>query len=62
MKMKMLKHCDWNYKESAVNYLNVSNIEISRSGMPTDLHILKDKYPYSEDIWGNGEVRLLITK
>ena len=28
MKMKMLKHCDWNYKESAVNFVNVSNIEI----------------------------------
>ena len=38
------------------------NIEVSKSGMPTDLHILKDKYSYSEDIWGNGEVRLLITK
>ena len=28
MKMKMLKHCDWNYKDSAVNFTNVSNIEI----------------------------------
>ena len=27
-KMKMLKHCDWNYKDSAVNFTNVSNIEI----------------------------------
>ena len=28
MKMKMLKHCDWNYKDSASNFTNVSNIEI----------------------------------
>ena len=28
MKMKMLKHCDWNYKDMATNYTNVSNIEI----------------------------------
>ena len=28
MRMKMLKHCDWNYKDSAANFTNVSNIEI----------------------------------
>ena len=28
MKMKMLKHCHWNFKDSAVNFTNVSNIEI----------------------------------
>ena len=28
LKMKMLKHCDWNYKDMATNYTNVSNIEI----------------------------------
>ena len=28
MKMKMLKFCDWNYKDMATNYTNVSNIEI----------------------------------
>ena len=28
MKMKMLKHCDWNYKDRAANFTNVSNIEI----------------------------------
>ena len=28
MKMKLLKHCDWNYKDIATNYTNVSNIEI----------------------------------
>ena len=28
MKMKMLKHCDWNYKDSAVNFTNVSNITL----------------------------------
>ena len=27
MKMKMLKHCDWNYKDSAANFTNVTNIE-----------------------------------
>ena len=27
-KMKMLKHCDWNYKDSAVNFTNVSNITL----------------------------------
>ena len=26
-KMKMLKHCDWNYKDSAANFTNVTNIE-----------------------------------
>ena len=28
MKMKMLKHCDWNYKDMATNHTNVTNIEI----------------------------------
>ena len=28
MKMKLLKHCDWNYKDMAVNHTNVTNIEI----------------------------------
>ena len=28
LKMKMLKHCDWNYKDSAVNFTNVSNITL----------------------------------
>ena len=28
MKMKMLKYCDWNYKDMATNYTNVSNGEI----------------------------------
>ena len=27
MKMKMLKHCDWNYKNGAANFTNVTNIE-----------------------------------
>ena len=43
MKMKMLKHCDWNYKESAVNYLNVSNIEIITE---------KDYYTSYYDVFG----------
>ncbi len=56
------RHCTYEEVERICNKLKVSNIEVSKSGMPTDLHILKDKYPYSKDIWGNGEVRLLITK
>ena len=28
IKMKLLKHCDWNYKDSAVNFTNVSNITL----------------------------------
>ena len=56
------RHCTYEEVERICKKLKVSNIEVSKSGMPTDLHILKDKYSYSEDIWGNGEVRLLITK
>ena len=56
------RHCSYEEVERICNKLKVSNIEVSKSGMPTDLHILRDKYPYSEAIWGNGEVRLLITK
>ena len=56
------RHCTYEEVERICRKLKVSNIEVSKSGMPTDLHILKDKYSYSEDIWGNGEVRLLITK
>ena len=39
----MLKHCDWNYKESAVNFLNVSNIEIVME---------KDYYTSYYDVFG----------
>ena len=28
MKMKMLKFCDWNYKDSATNFTNVSNVTL----------------------------------
>ena len=28
MRMKILKFCDWNYKESAANYANVSRVEL----------------------------------
>ena len=24
----MLKHCDWNYKNDAANFTNVTNVEI----------------------------------
>ena len=44
MKMKMLKHCDWNYKDSAVNFTNVSNIEIVME---------KDYYTSFADVFGD---------
>ena len=28
MKMKLLKYCDWNYRDHAANFTNVTNIEI----------------------------------
>ena len=28
MKMKILKHCDWNYKDMATNHTNVTKIEL----------------------------------
>ena len=28
MKMKILKFCDWNYKDMASNYTNISKVEI----------------------------------
>ena len=28
MQMKILKHCDWNYKDSATNFTNVSNVTL----------------------------------
>ena len=45
MKMKMLKFCDWNYKEPATNFNNVSRIEL----------IDQDKYYTSYyDVFGNS--------
>ena len=43
LKMKMLKHCDWNYKDMATNYTNVSNIEIITE---------KEYYQTYEDVFG----------
>ena len=43
-KMKMLKHCDWNYKEMAKNFVNVSNIEIVME---------KDYYTSYADVFGD---------
>ena len=44
MKMKMLKFCDWNYKDSAANFTNVTNIEI----------IMEKEYYLSYfDVFGN---------
>ena len=44
MKMRMLKHCDWNYKDSAANFTNVSNIEIVME---------KESYTSFADIFGD---------
>ena len=44
MKMKMLKHCDWNYKDSAANFTNVSNIEFKTE---------KEYYTSYFDVFGN---------
>ena len=43
LKIKMLKHCDWNYKDMATNYTNVSNIEIVTE---------KEYYQTYEDVFG----------
>ena len=43
-KMKMLKHCDWNYKEMAKNFVNVTNIEIVME---------KDYYTSYADVFGD---------
>ena len=43
MKMKMLKHCDWNYKDSAANFTNVTNIEFKTE---------KEYYTSYYDIFG----------
>ena len=43
MRMKILKHCDWNYKETASNFANATRIEI----------IEDDKYYQTyEDVFG----------
>ena len=44
MKMKMLKFCDWNYKDSAANFTNVTNIEIIME---------KDYYTSFADVYGD---------
>ena len=31
MKLKILKHCDWHYKDMAVNHTNVTRVELIRS-------------------------------
>jgi len=28
MKLKILKHCDWNYKETATNFANCTRVEL----------------------------------
>ena len=43
MRMKILKHCDWNYKETASNFANSTRVEI----------IEDDKYYQTyEDVFG----------
>jgi len=44
LKMKMLKHCDWNYKETAKNFENVTNIDIVTE---------KDYYTSFADVYGD---------
>ena len=45
MKMKIIKFCDWNYKESAQNFANATRIEL----------IDQDKYYTSYyDVFGNS--------
>ena len=44
MKMKMLKHCDWNYKSDAANFTNVTNIEIKTE---------KEYYTSYYDVFGD---------
>ena len=43
MKMKMLKHCDWNHKDMATNFTNVTNIEFKTE---------KEYYTSYYDIFG----------
>ncbi len=45
MKMKILKFCDWNYKEDAANFVNVSNVEIIMQ---------KDYYTSYYDVFGDN--------
>ena len=47
MKMKVLKFCDWNYKESAVNYQNVSKVELIEE---------KQYYTTYADVFGKDTV------
>ena len=43
MRMKILKHCDWNYKETASNFANATRVEL----------IDEDKYYQTyEDVFG----------
>ena len=44
MKMKMLKYCDWNYKDMATNFTNVSNIEFKTE---------KEYYTSYYDVFGD---------
>ena len=44
MKLKILKHCDWNYKETATNFANCTRVEL----------IDEDKYYTTyEDVFGD---------
>ena len=44
MKLKILKHCDWHYKDMAVNHTNVTKIEL----IPQ-----KQYYTTYEDVFGD---------
>ena len=44
MKLKILKHCDWHYKDMAVNHTNVTKVEL----IPQ-----KQYYTTYEDVFGD---------
>jgi|TARA_B100000902_G_scaffold161384_1_gene156846 hypothetical protein len=44
MRMKILKHCDWNYKETATNFANSTRIELIDE---------KQYYQTYEDVFGD---------
>ena len=50
MKLKILKHCDWHYKDMAVNHTNVTKVEL----IPQ-----KQYYTTYADVFGKDTVDLI---
>ena len=50
MKLKILKHCDWHYKDMAVNHTNVTKVEL----IPQ-----KQYYTSYADVFGKDTVDLI---